>query len=313
MAAPRLPPPPPVASIDFGALASLPSLPVRARFLVDCFLTGRHRSPFKGSSPEFAEYRGYQTGDDVRQIDWRLYARSDRLAVKQFEDESQLRIWLALDLSASLRYASRSGLLTKFDFARTVLAATALLARRQNDAVGLALIGKADERGGGEICDVLRPGTSPAHHAALFNRLDAPPLTRAAAVESALHRLAAVLPRGSLLVIASDFYADLPELAGALHVLRSQRVDVIGLQVLDPMEVEFAGNLAGRFVDLETGAALPLNSAACREGYLERFGNFRRELADAFRRHEADLTVLRTDENPLAALAAYFAHRSRRV
>lgn len=301
----------PPAPIDQELMASLPSLPLRARFLVESFLAGRHRSPIKGTSPEFAEYRAYQPGDDLRRIDWRLYGRSDRLSVKQFEDENQLRVCLAFDLSASLRYSSRPKAPTKSDYARTLLGAMALLTRRQHDAVGLALLGDTGSEANGSLQDYVRPSSSLAQHHTVLERLDAPPLARTASIPDALRRLAALLPVGSLIVAASDFYTDIPLLRDALRLLHSRKIEVIGLQVLDPMEIEFASNAAGWFVDLEDGQRLPLNTAACRAGYLERFGAYRRNLEEVFREHAADFVPLRTDRSPLAGLAAYLSHRAR--
>jgi uncharacterized protein (DUF58 family) len=301
----------PLAPIDLDLVAALPSLPLRARYLVESFLTGRHRSPIKGTAPEFAEYRSYQPGDDLRRIDWRLYGRFDRLSVKQFEDENQMRICLALDVSASLRYASQPRLLSKADFARTLLAAITLLARRQHDAVGLALLGDTGSERDGSLRDYLRPASSPAQQHAVFRRLEEPPATRTVSLPDGLRRLSGLLSRGGVLVLASDFYTDLTALEDMLRQLRAQRVEIIGLQVLDPMEVEFSTNTSGLFVDLENGHRLPLNTAACRKGYLERFGAFQRQLADIFRQQSADLVVMRTDENPCAGLAAYLARRAR--
>ncbi len=301
----------PPGPIDLELLMSLPSLPLRARYLVESFMTGRHRSPIKGTSPEFAEYRSYQVGDELRRIDWRLYGRSDRLCVKQFEDENQLRICLALDLSASLRYASKPGSMSKFDFARTLLAAVALLARRQQDAVGLALLGDTGQAADGSLYDFLRPAASLAHHHAVFGRLETPPETSSVSLPDALLRLAALMPRGGLVVLASDFYTEVQKLDGILRLLRSQRVEVIGLHVLDPMEIDFADDSAGVFVDLEDGASQALHTADCRAGYLERFAAFRQELTECFNNHEAELVLLRTDATPLAALTAYLARRSR--
>jgi uncharacterized protein (DUF58 family) len=301
----------PVAPIDLDLVASLPSLPLRARYLVESFLTGRHRSPIKGTSPEFAEYSTYQPGDELRRIDWRLYGRSDRLCVKKFEDENQLRACLALDVSASLRYASRPGLMTKLDLARTVLAAIALLARRQHDAVGLALLGETESNADAGVIDFLQPSASIAHHHAIVSRLESPPRARALALGQALPRLAALLPRGGLVVLVSDFYSDLRPLKEALRLFRSQRLELMAVQVLDPMELEFGADTAGRFVDLEHGTYLPINTAAARAGYLKRFHAFQSELQEIFREHGADLIPLRTDGNPLPALAAYLARRAR--
>lgn len=301
----------PHGSLDLDLVVSLPTLPLRARYLVESFLTGRHRSPIKGTAPEFAEYRTYQIGDELRRIDWRLYARSDRLAVKQFEDENQLHACLALDVSASLRYASRPGLMTKLDLARTTLAAISLLARRQSDAVGLALVGDTGNPADSGLLDFLRPSASLAQHHTVYARLESPPAARGAPLGAALRRIASLLTRGGIVVVASDFYVDLDELRAALRLFRAQRLELIGLHVLDPMEIELGGEIAGRFVDLEDGAYLPLNTAAVRRGYLERFSAFRAELLELFQEHGADLVPLRTDDSPLAALAAYFGRRAR--
>jgi uncharacterized protein (DUF58 family) len=303
----------PVAPIDLDLVASLPSLPLRARYLVESFLTGRHRSPIKGTSPEFAEYSTYQPGDELRRIDWRLYGRSDRLCVKKFEDENQLRVCLALDVSASLRYSSRPRLMTKLDLARTVLAAVALLARRQHDAVGLALLGETKSAADAGLIDYLQPSASVAHQHTIFSRLESPPEARQLALGRALPRLSSLLPRGGLVVVASDFYSDLGELKEALRLFHSQRLDLMGVQILDPMEVEFGDSTSGRFVDLEEGGFLPINAAAVRDGYLKRFGAFQTELREAFREHGADFVTLRTDANPLPALAAYLARRARKA
>ena len=127
--------------LDLQLLADLPSLALRSRCFVDGFLNGRHRSPQKGSSVEFAEYRDYQFGDDLRRVDWRLFARSDRLHVRQYEDEAQMRVFTVLDASASMDFNSRRGALNKLDFARLALAGIATLAQRQGDAFGLAIAG----------------------------------------------------------------------------------------------------------------------------------------------------------------------------
>jgi len=302
----------PPKPLDLGVLASLPSLPLRARYLVDSHMLGRHRSPLRGAALEFAEYRAYQSGDELRRIDWRLFGRSDRIFVKRFEEENQLRVGLVLDLSASLGYASRPSLLTKTDFARTLLGAIALLARRQHDAIGLALVGDTTALPDFGLADYLPPRSTPAHHHAVFARLDTPPEARTARLPEALNRLADLLPRGSVLVIASDFYCELPELEEALRHLRARHVDCIGLQVLDPMELEFADETLGLFIDLENGQRLVLDAPSVRAGYLGRFNAFRKALEEMFLNHEADLVLQRTDETPLNALGAYLAHRQAR-
>lgn len=302
----------PPKPLDLGLLASLPSLLLRARYLVDSHTLGRHRSPLRGAALEFAEYRAYQSGDELRRIDWRLYGRSDRLFVKRYEEENQMRVGLVLDLSASLGYASQPGLMSKSDFARTLLGAIALLARRQHDALALALVGDTGDVEDYGLADYLPPRSSPAHHQTVFAKLDTPPAARTARLPEALTRLADLLPRGSILVIASDFYCDLPPLAEALRHLRARHIECIGLQVLDPMELDFADETAGLFIDLENGNRLVLDAPAVRTGYLKRFNAFRQSLEEIFLNHEADFILQRTDATPLAALSAYIAHRQSR-
>jgi uncharacterized protein (DUF58 family) len=314
-APPPLPrPPPPVLSrnprrsppLDLQLLADLPSLALRSRCLVDGFLSGRHRSPQKGSSVEFAEYRDYQLGDDLRRVDWRLFARSDRLHVKQFEDEAQLRVFTVLDASASMDFSSGRGALSKLDFARLALAGIALLAQRQGDAFGLGVAGA-------ELAEFLRARSSPAHWQTYLGRLENFSPQRQTALARALESLAEIIPPRSLVVIASDFYEDLPALEAALSRLRYDGHDLIGLQVLDPFELDFHLDHAGIWVDAESGARRWLDAPAVRAGYLKRFQQFCAGLEEQFRDLGGDFVRLRTDEPPVAALAGYLAARKERT
>lgn len=146
----------PLPPLDMRLLAELPSLVLQARYMADGSLSGRHRSPQKGASVEFSEYRNYQLGDDLRRVDWRLYGRTDRLHVKQFEEETQLRAFLVLDISASMDFQSRPSVMRKLEFARIAIAALALIAQRQGDAFGLGIAGV-------ELQDFLRARSSVAH------------------------------------------------------------------------------------------------------------------------------------------------------
>ncbi|MDQ3623567.1 MAG: DUF58 domain-containing protein, partial [Verrucomicrobiota bacterium] len=267
-----LPPPlparlPPVAPIDLRLMAQVPSLSWRARYLMDGFLNGLHRSPSKGSSVEFAEYRAYQPGDDLRRIDWRLYGRTDRLHLKQYEEDTQVRAHLVLDVSASMSYAGRAGLLTKLDYARTILAALAFLMQRENDATGLAIIGS-------DLEDFAKARCSKAHVLNLIGKLDRVPRGSTTQLGANLVALARLLPRRSLVIVASDFYEEEEALVAAVRRLRHDRHEVVGFQVLDPVEVDFDAASSGTFVDLESGERLRLNSEAVRAGYLKRFGAF---------------------------------------
>ncbi len=179
-------------------LADLPSLELRARYMVEGFLSGQHRSPQKGSSVEFAEYRNYQLGDDLRRADWRLYGRTDRLHIKQFEEETQLRVFLVLDASASMDFRSPTATMSKVEYARLVLAGLGLIAQRQRDAFGLAVAGK-------ELVDYLPARSSVAHWRRFIGKLTVVNPREGTALGTALESLAELVPARSLIVIASDF------------------------------------------------------------------------------------------------------------
>jgi uncharacterized protein (DUF58 family) len=293
-------------TLDMALLAELPDLALQARYLVEGFLSGQHRSPQKGSSVEFAEYRAYQPGDDLRRVDWRLYGRTDRLHVKQYEEETQLRIFAVLDISGSMDFRSPKARLRKVEYARIVLAALGLLAQRQRDAVGLALAGA-------ELTDFMRARSSQAHWRGFVARLEGVTPGGVTSLAASLESLAELVPPRSLVVVASDFYEEPERLAAALRRLRYDRHDLIGLHVLDPQEVDFDLEDGGTFVDAETGLRLKMEAPAVRKGYLERFGKFCGELDETFRSLGGESVRLRTDEAPMPALAEYLAHRSQRL
>jgi uncharacterized protein (DUF58 family) len=295
----------PVTPIDLGLLYDLPSLELRARFVMDGFLAGLHRSPRKGSSVEFAEYRTYQLGDDLRRIDWRLYARTDRLNIKQCEHETQLRVSLVFDTSASMNYSSQpEKLLTKIDYSRTILAAVGLLAMRQGDAFGLSVVGTG-------LSDHLKPKSSPSHWRTMLAKLDAMKTGGGTGLMDGLESMADLLPARSLVIIASDFYGDTTRLRQMLRRFRFDHHEVIALQVLDPMEIDFHVDANGMFVDSENGRGLVIDSAAAREGYLRRFREFLTRITTIVREEGGDYLLARTDASPAAALGQYLAERER--
>jgi uncharacterized protein (DUF58 family) len=302
----KTPPPLPLPPLDMALLADLPDLALQARYMVEGFLSGQHRSPQKGSSVEFAEYRAYQPGDDLRRVDWRLYGRTDRLHVKQYEEETQLRVFMVLDISGSMDFRSPNAKFRKVEFARILLAALGLLAQRQRDAVGLGLAR-------GELTDFLSARSSQAHWRAFVARLEGITPGGVTSLAASLESLAELIPARSLVVIASDFYEDPERLAVALRRLRYDRHDLIGLHILDPIEIDFDIDDRGFFVDSETGGRLKMDAAAVRKGYLERFGKFCAELDETFCGMGGETARLRTDQAPTSVLAEYLAHRSLRL
>lgn len=294
---------PPLAPLDMAELAALGSLPLRARRLADAVGVGGHRSRRKGASVEFADYRDYQPGDDLRRVDWRLYGRTDRLHVRDAHEETPLRVMLLLDVSPSMAYASKAGGLTKIDFARAMLGALALLTRRQRDACGIGLV--ADD-----LVHFLAPSASPARLRAVWGALEKPATGRNTALASALARTAEAVPRACLFVIASDFYEEPAELEAVARRLRFDRHDVLALHVTDPAEEDFNFSDPAEFMDAENGQIMQLDPMATGRAYRAAFAAHRAALTEAFRGCAFDYLPVRTDTPPLAALGAYLARRA---
>ncbi len=297
--------PPPVRPLDMAELSALGTLPLRARRLADALGAGGHTSRRKGASIEFADYRDYQMGDDLRRIDWRLYARTDRLHIRETHEETPLRVVLLLDVSPSMAYASRPGLLSKLDYARMLLGAVSLLARRQRDAVGGALLA-------GEVVKWLPPSAAPLRRQAVWSLLDTPPAGNGTALATALNQVLDLAPRRCLFVLASDFYEESPLLATAVRRLRYERHDLLALHIADPAEVDFNFTDPSQFFDIETGAQITLDPAAAARAYRENFAAHRDAVHDTLAAHGFDHLFLRTDTVPLDPLRTHLAARAGR-
>ena len=240
------------------------SLQVRAKVAVEGFIKGIHRSPYHGFSVEFSEYREYSPGDDPRYLDWRLFARSDRYYVKRFEDETNLRCYLVLDVSRSMGY--RSGAHSKSEYARTAAATIAYFLSMQRDAVGLITF---EDR----ITEYLPPRHRPGHLRRLMAALEREPAGRATNLEKPLEEIAATVRKRGLVILISDLLAPTGSLAAKLGYLRSRGHDVIVLRVLDPAEVGFTFSLPAMFQDVESGREIYVDPAAAKEQYLKRFAS----------------------------------------
>jgi uncharacterized protein (DUF58 family) len=258
---------------DPAALAALGDLEIVARWVVDGFVTGLHRSPRRGFSVEFAEHRPYQPGDDPRYLDWRIAARADRWVIKQFEEETNLRAALVVDVSPSMDWTGAppgtrgaAPRLTKRAYAERLAAALALLLLRQHDAVGLV-----------RVDDVVRSALPPRLSGGQWRRLlaalaepDAPRERprRDSSPEQGLVHAARLVPRAGLVVLLSDLLAEAAPVVDALRVLRAAGHDVAVLHVLDPAERELPAALGdAEFEDPETGFAVSAAAAEVRDAY----------------------------------------------
>jgi uncharacterized protein (DUF58 family) len=248
--------------IDPQALMRIKSLQVRARVAVEGFIKGIHRSPYHGFSVEFSEYREYSPGDDLRYLDWRLYARTDRYYIKRFEDETNLRCYLVVDTSRSMGY--RSGSYSKSDYARTAAATIAYFLATQRDAVGLLMF---EDR----ITEYLPARYRPGHLRRLMAALDREPAGRATDLVGPLEEIAGTVRKRGLIVVISDLLAPIDALQTQMGYLRSRGHDVIVLRVLDPAEVQFPFTTPAMFHDVESGREIFIDPGAARQDYLRRF------------------------------------------
>jgi uncharacterized protein (DUF58 family) len=284
-------------------LARLQSLELRARAVVEGFLVGLHRSPFHGYSVEFAEHRQYQPGDEPRLIDWRVYARTERFYVKQFEEETNVRVMLVLDGSASMGFQGQ-GVWAKWDYAAVLTAALGYLLLRQKDAVGLLLY-DAEPR-------LYRPPSARfSYFGELVRALEQHRPSGQTQSAGALEMVAERLRRRSLVVLIGDLLEPVEPLLRAVRRLRGQHHEVILLQVLDPVELSFAYDSAAEFRDVETGERLATHPYFIRRAYQEAVAEHQRMLQYGCAEHGADFALLTTETPFDRALLQYLSKRRR--
>jgi uncharacterized protein (DUF58 family) len=233
--------------LDPQALSRLASVPLFARKPMLGNVSGRHPSPHRGASVEFAEYRKYVPGDDLRRLDWRAYGRSDRFYVKEFEADTNLRCCLVLDTSGSMDFGSAG--ITKIEYARKMAGAISYLAIQQGDAVGLSCVAKG-------IVQNIPPRRNPAHLMNVFNVLEQAQPRGETQLVPVLHELAETIRQRALIVIISDFFAEPEDLRGCFEHLRFRKHDVTAFQLLDPVELSFEFGRSMRFLDMEGGPAV---------------------------------------------------------
>jgi len=289
--------------LDPAVVARLGTLELKARTIVEGFLSGLHRSPFKGFSVEFAEYRQYIPGDDLSTIDWKVFARSDRYYIKKFEEETNLDCHLLLDVSGSMGYGAHHGM-TKFEYGAVLAASLSYLMNRQRDAVGLTAF---DE----EIVQMLPASARPGHLTAVLVTLDRLRPGHQTNVSKPLHQLANTLTKRGIVVLISDLLDNQDDVIRGLKHFQFRGIDVIVFHVLDHDEIEFPFERATRFEDLETREEVMAVPGAVREHYLREIGGlierYRRELGAC----GIDYQLLDTNRPLELALLSYLSTRSR--
>ncbi len=290
--------------IQPDVLSRIAGLELLARSVVEGFITGLHRSPYKGFSVDFMEYRPYIPGDDLMRVDWKLYARSDRYFVKEFEDETNTRLNLLVDVSRSMGYASAD--VTKLDYSFYLAAALAYLMIRQHDAVGLTLFDA-------DIVRRIPPRSSKGHLHLLLTEMERAGLGAETAFGKPLHTLAEQHRRRGFTVLISDLLDDPAPLIEGLKHFRFNGHEVLVFHILDPQEVLFEFNDVVEFIDLETGETLLVEAETARTLYRDNLERFRSRLRKECALLGVDYTPLTTDQPLDFALFNYLAARRRKA
>jgi len=288
--------------VDPKLLATIADLQLLARIVVEGFLSGLHDSPNFGSSVEFAQYRPYVQGDDPRLVDWSLYARTDRLHTKQFQEETNLRCTIVLDCSASMDFASE--IVSKFQYARILAACLAMLLYRQKDAAGLIAFHE-------EIETYIPPRMNVQHLHRILIELDRLTPSGQTGLAAALHQVGDLLPQRGMAILISDFLCPLDETLALVKLLRARHHDVLIFSIADPQERDFSFRRSITLVDSETGKELFIAPDSVREQYRENrnrhFAYLREECLSA----EIDFEELTTSEPLDRALSGFMQRRNR--
>lgn len=288
--------------LDPTVLARIGNLELIARSVVEGFIAGLHGSPFLGLSLDFAAHRQYLPGDDIRKIDWKVFARTDRFFIKEYEAETNANVFFALDASRSMDYGSQG--ITKLEYAKILTACLAYLSAGQRDRVGAAIF--ADE-----LDEYIPP--SVRHRRLVLSALDRTTAEKPGSLSAPLMKVAESLTRRGLVVLVSDLYADAKDVLDAVGVLKSKGQDVIVFHILDPAEIAFPFDTARSFEDLETGDRLPVTPEEMREEYLAALEGHVGELSKRMIEQRIDHVLVDTSVPLDAVLFRYLSLRARQL
>lgn len=289
-----------------GDIARFSSLQILAKGVVEGFCSGLHRSPHKGFSVEFKEHRSYVPGDDIRTIDWKLFGKTDRLYIREYEEETNLRCTILLDSSGSMAYSgSRSNGLSKHAYAVRTAACLAYLLLQQQDSVGLVTFDKQVRR-------YIPPRARPKHLQVIINELTAQKPEFETELGTVFHEMVTKLHRRGLVVIISDLFGDVDQLMKALAHFRHSNHEILIFQIWDPDELDFPFRQWTQFASLESATNRHLvDPAQIRRAYLEKLAQFREQLTNGCNRHRISLVPLMTDQPHADSLAAFLSYRRK--
>jgi uncharacterized protein (DUF58 family) len=292
--------------LDPRTLAKLEGLELRARSIVEGYVSGVHRSPYHGFSIEFAEHREYSQGDDLRYVDWKVFGKTDKFYLKQYDEETNLVSYMLLDTSESMRYQSADAPLSKLEYAQCVAAALSYLILQQQDSVGMVTFDN-------EIRALVRASGNPSHFKQLLYVMENSVPERKTQTGPIFHDLAERLKRRGLVLVLSDLFDDVPSLMAGLKHFRHRRHEVVVFHVLDPAELDFRFRQTTLFRGLEEMPDVLTDPAALRQAYLNEFGKFQLAVKKGCRAQHIDYVLLRTDQSLEIALSSYLASRMNRV
>ena len=292
----------PLNFLDPTELAGLDNLELRARVAVEGFLSGLHKSPHRGFSVEFNDYRHYQRGDDMRHLDWKLYARSDKFYIKQYEDETNVRCVILLDTSASMDYSS--GGLSKLNYGVTLASALSYFIMRQRDAVGLITY---DD----QVRDYIPAKCRQPHLMHILRTLSTVESGTKTDVVKPLTDLAASLTKKSIVILITDMLDDEERIINTLQNLRGMGNDIITFQIMDDAELNFPFDEASEFIDMENNESYITSPAAIRKAYLNNLNEFLSYCKKKCQSSGVDYCLLNTADPLDEALTSYMSKRAK--
>jgi uncharacterized protein (DUF58 family) len=288
--------------LDAAVLNRLMHLTLLARSPMEGTVSGHHKSPHRGSSVEFAEYRNYVPGDDIRRLDWRVFGRTDRFYLKEYEAETNLRCYFVIDCSGSMAF----GETRKIDYARRLAGTLAYITIHQGDAVGLVCSGQ-------KASIEIPARRNPAHLKLIMETLEKSDAGGPTSLISTLHDLAEKVRRRALVIVISDFFCDLEPLLNCFQHLRFQKHDLVLFQLLDPAEMAFQFDRPVRFVDLESSLSIVTEPSSIRDEYLRQLNLFLNRLREGCHEFSTDYRRVITNESYERVLADFRVERARTV
>lgn len=284
-------------------IARLENIELKARLVVEGFITGLHRSPYHGFSVEFAEHRQYQSGDEIKHIDWKVFARTEKFYIKQFEEETNLRSMIAVDTSGSMGYKS-NGYISKFEYSSYLAAALAFLMIKQRDSVGLSLYDT-------NVHTFLPPSSRQSYISQILKSISETTTGNETGTSSALDSLAERIRRRGLVVIISDFFDDPDSILNAMNHFRHKKHEVIAFQVLDPREIDFKFSRGANFKDIETGEEMVTQPWQIKNAYARTVKDFIDYIRTECRKHQIDYNLITTSDPFDKAMRDYLIKRKK--